>query len=64
MFYKISPRNLLGEIFKHFSLFLSVLRYKTLWTRNLHQMDISCSKLVSFLLSVTNTLAGTNTVAF
>ncbi len=40
------------------------LYYKTLSIRNLWEMDIFCSKLVSFLLRATNTLAWTNTLAY
>jgi hypothetical protein len=37
---------------------------KTLRTRNLQKIDRFCSKLVSFLFSVTNTLSWTDTLAY
>jgi hypothetical protein len=40
------------------------LCYKTFRTRNLRQKDIFCIKLVCFMLSVTHTLAWTNTPSY
>jgi hypothetical protein len=37
---------------------------KTLQTRNVRQMDRLCSKLAPFILSVTNTIALTKTLAY
>jgi hypothetical protein len=41
-----------------------VMYYKTQQSRNVQQMDRFCNKLVSFILSATNTLALTNTPAY